>query len=42
MLAREIQENELNKLLELYTHLHETGVPEQIEKYGVVGIEIEI
>lgn len=32
MLVREIQENELNELLELYTHLHETGIPEQSEK----------
>lgn len=29
---REIKENELNELLELYDHLHETGVPEQSEK----------
>lgn len=26
-MVREIKENELNRLLELYTHLHETGVP---------------
>lgn len=32
MTIREIKENELNELLELYTHLHETGVPEQSEK----------
>ena len=32
MNAREIKENELDELLELYTHLHETGVPEQNEK----------
>lgn len=32
MTIREIKENELNELLELYTHLHETGVPEQGEK----------
>ena len=30
--VREIKENELNELLALYTHLHETGVPEQTEK----------
>ena len=30
--VREIKENELNELLELYTHLHETGIPEQSEK----------
>ena len=30
---REIKENELNELLELYDHLHETGVPEQSEKF---------
>ncbi|MBE6740741.1 MAG: GNAT family N-acetyltransferase [Ruminococcaceae bacterium] len=30
--VREIKENELNELLELYNHLHETGVPEQSEK----------
>ncbi len=29
MLVREIQENELNELLELYIHLHETDIPEQ-------------
>lgn len=28
MLIREIQKNELNELLELYTHLHETEIPE--------------
>lgn len=32
MTVREIKENELNELLELYTHLHETGIPEQSEK----------
>ena len=32
MTIREIKENELNELLELYTHLHETVVPEQSEK----------
>jgi len=31
MTVREIQENELNDLLELYTHLHETGIPAQSE-----------
>ena len=31
MLVREIRENELHALLELYLHLHETGVPEQNE-----------
>ena len=29
MLVREIQENELNELFELYIHLHETDIPEQ-------------
>ena len=29
MVIREIKETELNELLDLYTHLHETGVPEQ-------------
>ena len=29
MLVREIQENELNELLELYIHLHEMDIPEQ-------------
>lgn len=29
MLVREIQENELNELLELYIHLLETAIPEQ-------------
>ena len=28
MIIREIRENELSELLELYTHLHERGVPE--------------
>ena len=28
MTVREIKENELNDLLELYTHLHERGIPE--------------
>ena len=28
MIIREIRENELTDLLELYTHLHEDGVPE--------------
>ncbi len=28
MVIREIKDNELNELLELYTHLHELGVPE--------------
>ncbi len=32
MTVREIKENELNELLELYTHLHETGIPEQSAK----------
>ena len=31
MKVREIKENELNDLLELYTHLHELGVPENSE-----------
>ncbi len=31
MIVREIKENELNELLELYIHLHETGVPEDSE-----------
>lgn len=31
MLIREIYENELDKLLVLYTHLHEKGVPEDSE-----------
>lgn len=30
-MVREIKENELNQLLELYTHLHETGVPKDCE-----------
>lgn len=30
-MVREIKINELNELLELYTHLHELGVPEQSE-----------
>lgn len=31
MNIREIKENELNELLRLYTHLHESGVPENSE-----------
>lgn len=30
-MVREIYMNELNSLLELYTHLHETGLPENTE-----------
>ncbi len=30
-MVREIQESELNQLLQLYTHLHETSVPEESE-----------
>ena len=30
-MVREIRDNELNQLLELYTHLHETSVPEASE-----------
>ena len=30
-MVREIYINELNSLLELYTHLHETGLPENTE-----------
>lgn len=32
MIIREINSNELNELLKLYTHLHESGVPEDNEK----------
>lgn len=31
MKVREIKENELSELLDLYTHLHESGVPEDSE-----------
>ena len=31
MIIREIKENELSELLQLYTHLHELGVPENSE-----------
>ena len=31
MMIREIKENELSELLILYTHLHESGVPEESE-----------
>lgn len=31
MIIREIKKNELNALLELYTHLHELGIPEYTE-----------
>ena len=30
-MVREIKENELNQLLELYLHLHETSLPEESE-----------
>ena len=30
-MVREIQQNELNQLLQLYTHLHEDSVPEESE-----------
>lgn len=30
-MIREIRANELNELLELYTHLHELGIPEHTE-----------
>ncbi len=30
-MVREIKENELNQLLQLYMHLHETSVPEETE-----------
>ena len=30
-MVREIHQNELNQLLQLYTHLHETTVPEESE-----------
>lgn len=30
-MIREIKNNELNKILELYTHLHELGVPKNTE-----------
>lgn len=32
MIIREIKENELKDLLELYTHLHEAGVPADTEQ----------
>lgn len=32
MTVREIKENEIKDLLELYTHLHELGVPEDSER----------
>ena len=31
MIIREIRDNELSNLLELYTHLHELGIPEDSE-----------
>ena len=31
IMVREIKENELGELLELYTHLHESGIPEENE-----------
>ena len=35
MIVREINATELNELLELYIHLHETGMPEDNEKLKV-------
>ena len=32
MRVREIKKNELSELLELYTHLHELGIPEDCER----------
>ena len=39
-MVREIKENELNGLLDLYTHLHEIGVPEQSEKLAETWVTI--
>ena len=35
-MVREIKENELHDLLELYLHLHETSIPEQTEHLSEV------
>lgn len=40
MVIREIKENELNELLELYTHLHELDVPENSENLQNTWAEI--
>lgn len=40
MMIREIKENELGELLELYTHLHELGVPENNEHLQNTWFEI--
>ena len=40
MIIREIKENELGDLLELYTHLHELGVPEYSEHLHNTWTEI--
>ena len=40
MTIREIKDNELNELLELYTHLHELGVPDNGEHLQNTWAEI--
>ncbi len=40
MTVREIKENELSDLLQLYTHLHELGVPENSEHLQKTWAEI--
>ena len=40
MTIRDIKDNELNELLELYTHLHELGVPENNEHLQNTWAEI--
>lgn len=40
MVIREIKENELNELLELYTHLHELDVPENSKNLQNTWAEI--
>lgn len=39
-MVREIHEDELNQLLELYLHLHETGIPEMSEHLRKTWAEI--
>ncbi len=40
MVIREIKKSERNELLDLYTHLHETGIPEQNEALSAAWASI--
>ena len=39
-MVREARKNDLREILELYLHLHETGVPDQSEQLTAVWEEI--